>query len=53
MAAFKRMTNREEGEPLWQTCYYDHVVRNEDDFLRIWNDIDTNPARWAEDKYFL
>ena len=53
VAAFKRLTNRAAAEQLWQPSYYDHVVRNEQDFLRIWNYIDTNPARWAEDEYYL
>lgn len=53
VAAFKRMTNREAEALLWQTSYYDHVVRGEQDFLRIWNYIDTNPSRWTEDEYFL
>ena len=37
---------------VWQTRIYDHVIRNEEDFREIWNYIDTNPARWAEDKYY-
>lgn len=53
VAAFKHLTNRAAGEQLWQASYYGHVVRNEQDFLRIWNYIDTNPARWAEDEYYL
>ncbi len=40
------------GKPLWQRSYYDHVIRGEADYLRIWQYIDTNPARWAEDKYY-
>ena len=52
VAAFKRMTNRAAGKRLWQDSYYDHVVRGEQDFLRIWNYMDTNPARWAEDEYY-
>ena len=53
VAALKRVTNRAAGEELWQTSYYDHVVRGEADFLRIWSYIHTNPARWAEDEYYL
>ena len=49
----KRMTNRTCGVPLWQRGYHDHVVRNEADYLRIWNYIDANPAKWAEDKYYV
>lgn len=37
---------------LWQPRYYDHVVRNETDFLRIWEYIDTNPTKWVEDRYY-
>lgn len=39
-------------EKLWQRSFYDHIIRNYDDYLRVWNYIDTNPARWAEDKYY-
>lgn len=40
------------GLPLWQRSYYDHVIRNEADYLRIWEYIDSNPARWADDEYY-
>lgn len=48
----KSMVTREVGSPIWQTSYYDHVVRNEPDYLRIWEYIDTNPAKWQEDEYY-
>lgn len=35
---------------IWQRNYYDHIIRNEQDFLNIWNYIDTNPQRWQEDQ---
>lgn len=38
---------------LWQSRYYDHIVRDEGDFLRIWQYIDTNPAKWAQDEYYI
>ena len=37
---------------VWQRGYYEHVIRNEKDFLEIWTYIDQNPAKWAEDQYF-
>lgn len=37
---------------LWQRSFYDHVIRNEDDYLNIWNYIDGNPSKWCEDKYY-
>ena len=39
------------GWKLWQFRYYDHVIRDDNDFLIKWNYIDTNPARWQEDEY--
>ncbi len=37
---------------LWQRGYYDHIVRSENDFLRIWTYIDNNPLRWELDCYY-
>ena len=37
---------------VWQRSYHEHVIRGEDDYRMIWDYIDTNPARWAEDRYF-
>ena len=39
------------GEDVWQRSYYDHVIRNEEDLRQIAEYIDTNPARWAEDRF--
>lgn len=55
MGAFKSLSakriNREQGAPgekIWQARYYEHIARNEEDFLAIWNYIETNPVRWRE-----
>ena len=37
---------------LWQRGYYDHISRCEADYLRIWQYMDENPARWTEDEYY-
>ena len=37
---------------LWQRDFYDHIIRNETDYLNIWKYIDDNPAKWAEDEYY-
>ena len=49
MKAFKKLTNKEYGFSMWRTSYYDHIIRDENDYLAKWNYIDTNPARWTED----
>ena len=37
---------------IWQKSYHDHIIRTEADYLRIWEYIDTNPAKWREDRYY-
>jgi len=37
---------------LWQRSFYDHIIRNEQDYLAIWKYIDENPAKWYEDEYY-
>lgn len=38
---------------IWQPRFHDHIIRNETEYLRIWQYIDENPARWHEDLYFV
>ncbi|MDD5088031.1 MAG: transposase [bacterium] len=39
------------GTRLWQPNYFEHVIRNADQFSRACNYIRTNPLRWELDKY--
>ena len=48
----KAMTTKQLGYSIWQRSYHDHIIRNEADYLRIWQYIDENQARWVEDKYY-
>jgi len=38
---------------LWQPKFHDHIIRNDDEYNKIWQYIDENPAKWTEDKYFV
>ena len=38
---------------LWQTSFHDHIIRDKNDYRKIWEYIDGNPSRWAEDKLFV
>lgn len=49
---YKRLVNNQIGFNIWQTSFYDHIIRNEQDYLRIWEYIDTNVIKWATDEYF-
>ena len=37
------------GISVWQRNYYEHIIRNEDDYRQIAEYIAGNPHRWAED----
>ena len=37
---------------IWQRGFHDHIIRDEGDYLRIWQYIDENPAKWTEDEYY-
>lgn len=50
--SFKTMVTRQLGVSIWQTSYYEHVIRNEGDYLRVRQYMEDNPARWAEDDYY-
>ena len=52
VSTLKRFINKEIGYNIFQRSFHDHVIRNENDYLKIWNYIDTNPAKWQEDKYY-
>ena len=46
-AATKRI-----GRSVWQKLFHDHIVRDEHEFLEIWQYIATNPARWLDDCFY-
>ena len=58
MRYFKTMTTNEYirgvkagflppfDKKLWQKSYYDHVIRNQQDYNEIWEYIQNNPTKW-------
>ena len=36
VSVLKRKVNREVGENIFQRSFYDHIVRNEQDYKEIW-----------------
>ncbi|MCK5126083.1 MAG: transposase [candidate division Zixibacteria bacterium] len=40
------------GVKRWQRNYYEHVIRNEDELLKVREYIQNNPLKWQLDKYF-
>jgi len=37
---------------LWQRNYYEHIIRNQDDYGNIQSYIDTNPKKWEVDSLY-
>lgn len=35
----------------WHVRYHDHIIRNEEEYLRISNYIRNNPSKWLDDKF--
>jgi REP element-mobilizing transposase RayT len=42
--------HKSPGAPVWQRNYYEHIIRNEADWRRIFDYIQNNPACWQEDQ---
>ena len=52
VSTLKRFCHRDAGKIIFQRSYHDHVIRNEKDYLKIWEYIDNNPVRWQEDCFY-
>ncbi|MDD5288079.1 MAG: hypothetical protein PHY28_03070, partial [Dehalococcoidales bacterium] len=55
--AFKTYSSRKinelsnsQGKPVWQRNYYEHIIRNESDYLQIGKYILYNPTKWESDR---
>ncbi|HWR20038.1 MAG TPA: hypothetical protein VN608_10485 [Clostridia bacterium] len=40
-------------QSIWQDGFYEHIIRDEQDFLRHQKYMEDNPAKWAEDEYYV
>ena len=50
--SFKSIVTKEIGYSIWQRNYYEHVIRNEKEYLLIKQYIINNPQNWETDKYY-
>ncbi len=37
---------------IWQRSFYDHIIRNEQDYNEIWQYSKNNPQKWSEDRFY-
>ncbi len=42
-----------EHDFTWQSRFYDHIIRNDEDLDRIRNYIQDNPIKWELDEYYI
>ena len=49
---WKTLISKEIGQSVWQRSYYDHIIRNEQDYIEKAQYILNNPAKWCEDQYY-
>ena len=48
----KGTITKQIGFVIFQKLFHDHVIRGESDYLKIWEYINNNPARWEEDCFY-
>lgn len=46
--SLKKMITRQIGTSIWQDSFYDRVVRNEEEYLEIWQYIEENPYKLSQ-----
>ena len=44
--SIKTLTTKEIGESIFQRSYYDHIIRNQEDYNEKWDYIENNPKKY-------
>ena len=47
IGSMKRWISKQIGKPIWQKSFYEHGIRNQQDYDEIWTYIDNNPLKYA------
>ena len=47
---FKGSLTKQIGRPIWQKSFYDHSIRNQQDYDEIWQYIENNPLKYLMKK---
>ena len=50
IGSLKRWVSKQVGKPLWQKSFFDHGIRNQQDYDEIWKYIDDNPLKYILEK---
>ncbi len=51
----KGYATKQADKPIWQNKAYDHIIRDDYDYMIKFRYIDENPIKWLlkEDEYYL
>ena len=49
----KGVVTKQIGKNIWRRSFHDHIIRNEKDYLKIWEYIDSNPIKWLDDCFYV
>ena len=47
VGSMKRWVSKQLGRPIWQKSFYDHGIRNQQDYDEIWQYIENNPLKYT------
>ena len=53
MSVTKEIHRHDKKLSVWQRSFYDHVIRNQEDYQRIWTYICGNPQSWRQDQLYV
>ena len=53
VSTFKRFCNKKYHCNIWQRAYYDHIIRDREDYINHLEYINNNPSKWKKDKYYI
>ena len=50
VGSLKRWVSKQIRKPIWQKSFYEHGIRNQQDYDEIWTYIENNPLKYALQK---
>ena len=53
VSSLKTLITKEIGFSMFQRDYHDHIIRNEKEYEKIWDYIDTNVSNWVSDRFYM
>lgn len=53
IGAFKASVSRVIGQGVWQSRFYEHIIRNDVDLRETFEYIRNNPLAWDKDDYYM